>query len=819
MTTELTLPIRGMSCASCAGRVEKALQAIEGVAAAHVNLAGGTARISLTEEVGADRLAGAIAKAGYEVATITNRLHLEGMSCASCVGRVEKALAAVAGVVAARVNLATETAEVEGFGPGADLASLRAAVEAAGYGVRTLAGDARTPASLDQTVGKEGLVLALGGALALPLVIPMALEVVGVHWMLPAWIQFLLATPVQFLLGARFYRAGWKAVKARSGNMDLLVSLGTSAAYGLSIYQWLALGETHLYFEAAAVVIVLVRLGKWLEARAKRQTTAAIRALQALRPDTALVLRDGKGIELAIDQVRAGDQVLVRPGSRVPLDGIVVDGHSSVDESLITGESLPVDKSAGEAVTGGSINGDGLLRVQVTAVGAETVLARIIRLVEEAQGAKAPIQQMVDKVAAVFVPVVLVIALATLVGGGLLTGDWPGAIINAVAVLVIACPCALGLATPAAIMAGTGVGARHGILIKNAEALEEAQRISMVVFDKTGTLTEGKPSLVFHRAATPDLPLLPWAAAIQQGSEHPLARATVAAARSRLEPGTIPAAQEVQALPGKGMQATVAGRALRLGSTRFMAELGIDISGFEADVALLGRQGRSLSWLADVTDPAHPRLLGLMAFGDPIKKEAVQAIEALRVQGIRTALVTGDHRGAAQVVAGELNIDHVEAEVLPADKAATVARIKADGATVAMVGDGINDAPALALADVGIAMGGGTDVAMHAASITLMRGDPRLVAAAIDLSRKTVRKIRQNLFWAFIYNVVGIPLAAFGLLNPVFAGAAMALSSVSVLVNALTLRRWQPVGYEARDGRNLAGSAEAAAVPIACPIN
>ena len=819
MTTELILPIRGMSCASCAGRVEKALRTINGVVEANVNLAGETVRISFAEEVAAGDLASAVEKAGYQVAATTNRLHLEGMSCASCVGRVEKALIAVPGVISARVNLAAETAEVAGFGPGGDLAALTAAVKAAGYGSKPIARDTSAQATPRRAAVLDGVVLAVGGILVVPLVLPMLLEAFGLHWMLPSWIQFLLATPVQFLLGARFYRAGWKAIMARSGNMDLLVSLGTTAAYGLSIYQWLVLQQSHLYFEAAAVVIVLVRLGKWLEARAKRQTTAAIRALQALRPDTALVVRGGKELELAIDQVHASDLVMVRPGSRVPLDGIVVEGNSSVDESLITGESLPVDKEVGDSVTGGSVNGDGLLRVKVTAIGAETVLARIIRLVEEVQGAKAPIQQLVDKVAAVFVPVVLVIAFATLMIGGLLTGDWPDALIKAVAVLVIACPCALGLATPAAIMAGTGVGARHGILIKNADALEEAKRISMVVFDKTGTLTMGKPSVVFHQAAVSNFPLLEWAAAIQQGSEHPLARATIAAFRAMPESSSMPLTRDVQAKPGKGMQATIDGRDMRLGSTRYMEELGVDISGFKADISLLVEQGRSLSWLADVTDPGHPVLIGVMAFGDPIKKEAAQAIRALRAQGIRTALLTGDHRGAAQVVAGELQIDHVEAEVLPADKAAIVARLKAEGAVVAMVGDGINDAPALALADVGIAMGSGTDVAMHAAGITLMRGDPRLVAAAIDLSRMTVRKIRQNLFWAFVYNVVGIPLAAFGLLNPVFAGAAMALSSVSVLTNALTLRGWRPTGFDERGCHKPAENNAATSAPNICQVN
>ena len=819
MSSELTLPVAGMSCAACAGRVEKALAAVPGVGSAQVNLASDTVRVVPAANV-ADatdlpvaRLARAVADAGYRVASQTTRLTLAGMSCATCAGRIEQALAAVPGVISAQVNLAAETAEIDGVGPGADPYALIAAVEAAGYGA-ALPPSAETGAAAMETAERtrarrerrEGLLVAGGALLSLPLVLPMVLQPLGIHWMLPAVVQFLLATPVQFGLGARFYKAGWGAVKARSGNMDLLVSLGTSAAYGLSLYQWLALGEPHLYFEAAAVVIVLVRLGKWLESRAKRQTTEAIRALQALRPDTARVVRGGEETDLPVAQVRLGDLMVVRPGERIPLDGKIRTGASSVDESLITGESLPVDKNPGDPVTGGAINGNGLLRVVVSAVGNETVLARIIRLVEDAQGAKAPIQKLVDKVAAIFVPVVLAIAFATLLAWGLGTGQWETALINAVTVLVIACPCALGLATPAAIMAGTGVGARHGILIKDAEALELAQQIRLVAFDKTGTLTRGQPGLVFQRTAPGvEVPVLAWAAAVQSGSEHPLAKATVAAAKAEAHvdspagTGALPAAHAIEALPGRGMAGEVAGRALRLGSTRLMGELGLDgaLAAFAADQQRLTAQGCSLAWLADVSEPSLPRLLGLFAYGDPLKPESAEAIATLHRQGIRTVLVTGDNRGAAQAVAGQLGLDQVEAEVLPADKAATIARLKSSGKggnVVAMVGDGINDAPALAAADVGIAMGSGTDVAMHAAGVTLMRGDPRLVAAAIALSRMTVRKIRQNLFWAFIYNVVGIPLAALGLLNPVFAGAAMAMSSVSVLTNALLLKRWRPTG-------------------------
>jgi Cu+-exporting ATPase len=611
----------------------------------------------------------------------------------------------------------------------------------------------------------------------------------GLDWSLNGWLQLLLATPVQFWLGARFYKAGWKALKARAGNMDLLVALGTSAGYGLSVYQLFAHsghGMSHqLYFEASAVVITLVLLGKWLEGRAKRQTTEAIRALQALRPETARVRGLHGDVEMPIAKVQAGDLVVVRPGERIPVDGEIVEGQSEVDESLITGESLPVHKEPGSRVTGGAVNAEGLLLVRTTAVGAESTLSRIVRLVESAQAKKAPIQRLVDRVSEVFVPVVLFIALITLLGWGLVSGDWTQGILNAVAVLVIACPCALGLATPTAIMAGTGVAARHGILIKDAEALEQAHRIDTVAFDKTGTLTEGQPTLMAAEAAGGDRDaFLRQAAAVQAGSEHPLARAVLEAAGAQ----TLPAASELRAVAGRGMAARVDGRELRLGSTRYMEELGVSLDALSARMATLQAEGRTISWLADVSDT--PRLIGLLAFGDRIKSTAARAVASLHAAGVATVLVTGDNRGSAAVAGRELGIEQVEAEVLPEDKAGLIARLKAGGRVVAMVGDGINDAPALAAADVGIAMSTGTDVAMHAAGITLMRGDPALVADAIDISRRTYRKIRQNLFWAFAYNAVGIPLAAFGLLNPMLAGAAMAFSSVSVVSNALLLKRW-----------------------------
>lgn len=721
---------------------------------------------------------------------------VEGMTCASCALRVEKSLAKVPGVTDVSVNLATETATVGGT---AAPDALRAAVEAAGYTVpdetvelqiaeKTGQAAASAPA---RSALPDWWPIAVATALSLPLVIPMVAELFGLDWMLPGWLQLVLATPVQFWLGWRFYRAGWKALRAGAGNMDLLVALGTSAGYGLSVYQLWAHrehGMAHLYFEASAVVITLVLLGKWLEARAKRQTTEAIRALHALRPETARVRRGGVDADVPVASVKVGDLVVIRPGERIPVDAQVVEGASQVDESLITGESLPVAKHVGDAVTGGSVNAEGLLIAVTTAVGAESTLSRIVRLVESAQAKKAPIQRLVDRVSGVFVPVVIGIAAATLLGWGLATGDWEAAILNAVAVLVIACPCALGLATPTAIMAGTGVAARHGILIKDAEALEVAHSVKVVAFDKTGTLTEGKPELVaFEAVDGRHAALLGATAALQANSEHPLARAVMDAARR--EQVGVPPATEVRAVAGRGMSAVVRGQHLRLGSTRYMEELKVDLSPLEARAEELAAQGRTVSWLADAAEP--PRLIGLLAFGDAVKASAGEAVRRLQQLGVKTVLVTGDNRGSARAVGEQLGIDEVEAEVLPEDKADIVARLKLGGERVAMVGDGINDAPALAAADVGIAMSTGTDVAMHAAGVTLMRGNPALVADAIDISRRSYAKIRQNLFWAFIYNVVGIPLAAFGLLSPVIAGAAMAFSSVSVVTNALMLRRWK----------------------------
>ncbi|MES2300431.1 MAG: heavy metal translocating P-type ATPase [Pseudomonadota bacterium] len=722
-------------------------------------------------------------------------LSIGGMSCAACAGRVERALLAVPGVERAAVNLATETARVAVGAGGPQLAALVAAVERAGYqgapaAAGAAAGAAGQLASEAAAASQAWLILA-GAVLSLPLLLPMLAAPFGKMLMLPGWLQLALATPVQFWLGARFYRSSWGALRARSGNMDLLVALGTSAAYGLSVFLLLRPGPAMpaLYFEASAVVIVLVRLGKWLEARARRQTSAAIRALQALRPERARIRADGGERDIAIELLRVGDALLVRPGERIAADAHVLEGCSEVDESMVTGESRPLPKQAGAPLIGGTVNGDGVLLARVAAIGLDSTLARIIRAVEDAQAAKAPVQRLVDRVTAVFVPAIVLIAVLTFAGWMLANGHWEAALINAVSVLVIACPCALGLATPAAIMAGTGVAARHGILIKDAQALELMHAVRVLAFDKTGTLTEGRARLLEQRALGIEAaPMLALAAGLQQNSEHPLAKAVRTAAAAA---GVAPlAARAVRAIPGEGIEAEMGEGAqaclYAMGNARLLARHGLQ--GDDASAWLA--RGDSVSWLARL-GPA-PALLGAFAFGDAIKAHSGAAIARLHALGVHTVLLSGDNAGAASHVAGALGLREVHAELSPAAKAGIIARLRAGGARVAMVGDGINDAPALAAADVGIAMGSGTDVAMHTAGVTLMRGDLRLVVDAIDISRRTYRKIRQNLFWAFVFNVGAVPLAALGMLNPMLAGAMMAFSSVAVVSNALLLARWSP---------------------------
>lgn len=735
----------------------------------------------------------------------TQEFAIEGMTCASCVARVEKSIKKISGVENAEVNLATERARVTYSHEKGDSGLIIGAVEDAGFKASLIVARSKREdvAALNKKTSKiahEKRLLIIGALLSYPLVLPMFGSLFNIHLMPPGWVQLLLATPVQLWLGARFYIAGWKAVKAKTGNMDLLVAIGTSAAYGLSLYQliqgWLS-GSTdhsvmsHLYFESSAVVITLVLFGKYLESRAKRQTTEAIDALQSLRPETALVLRDGSEVEISINDIKLGDTVIVKPGERIAVDGIIRTGISNVDESLLTGESLPVSKKPGDQVTGGSINSDGLLTIKTTAIGLESVLARMIRMVEDAQAAKAPIQRIVDRVSAIFVPVVLLISLATLLFWGFTSGHWESAIINAVAVLVIACPCALGLATPTSIMVGTGQAAKAGILIKDASALEVAHKVTKVAFDKTGTLTEGQPFVTAFVTKNIESNLaIKMAAAIQSGSEHPLAKAVLVEAINRsisFEP-----ASDIRNAPGLGIQGMVGLSKVFVGSDRYMKEQGIDTNIFLEEFNEHLKIGHSISY---VGEGGNPQALAMIAFGDKVKSTSAQAVKELTKLGISSSMITGDNEGSAKNVAQTVGISDVRFNVLPDQKLSIIQELKRDGSVIAMVGDGVNDAPALAAADVGIAMATGTDVAMHTASITLMRGNPLLIADAIDISKRTYAKIRQNLFWAFIYNIIGIPLAAAGFLSPVVAGAAMALSSVSVVSNALLLKRWKPASY------------------------
>lgn len=723
----------------------------------------------------------------------TRELSISGMTCATCALRVERALAAVPGVLRAEVNLASNRSSVEGIAGALRPADLIAAVRHAGYEAQLLTGDVQRDLEMAadeaQRMRRESRRLAAAIVLSVPLLAPM----LGLP--LPGWLQLALATPVQFLIGARFYLGAWNALRARTGSMDLLVALGTSAAYFYSLYLLLAgTVDTPLFFDSAAVVIALVTVGKWLEVRAKRSTTAQIKVLMSLRPETARVARGEAEVEIPASAVAVGDVVVVRPGERLPVDGTVSSGRSEVDESLLTGESLPVAKVPGDRVIAGSINGSGLLHIETRAVGNESTLSRIIALVAGAQAKKAPVQRLVDKVAGVFVPIVVAISFVTFLGWWLLAGNFTAGLIAAVSVLVIACPCSLGLATPTALMVGTGVAARAGILIRDAEALERAHRLDTVVLDKTGTLTEGEPAVtdvISNDVSEHDL--LQLAAAAQAGSEHPLARAVLARARALGAGGesspSLPL-EDFESHAGMGLTARVGGARLVIGNRRLMQKHGVRIEDGEPQAARLEGQGRTVMWVAGL-DP-RPTWLGLIGMADPIKPEAAAAVRHLQDIGIETVLLTGDNERTAAAVAAQLGIRRVLAGVLPEEKAAELRRLQAQSRQVGMVGDGVNDAPALAAADVGFAMGTGTDVAMQTAGVTLMRGDPLLLGDAIAVSRATYRKIRQGLFWAFVYNIVALPAAALGLLNPMIAGAAMALSSVSVVANALLLRRWRP---------------------------
>jgi len=734
-------------------------------------------------------------------------LNIRGMTCASCVARLEKSLSKVAGVDAASVNLATEKAQIRvNQEPQLITDLLIAAVEKTGFeaSVFSRAQASPAPTNIIDLHGKGAVILAV--ALSLPLLAPMLIMPFGVHWMLPAWLQFLLATPVQFILGSRFYVAGFKALRMGSGNMDLLVSLGTTAAYGLSIYTWYlsdwgrAYEPHELYFESSAVVISLVMLGKYLEARAKKETTAAITALQSLWPDQAKLLRqhDLNHLDyehLPIAQILPGDWVLVLPGERMPVDGLVIEGLSEIDESMLTGESKLLEKEKGSSVIGGSLNGSGRLIIQATGIGETSVLAKMIALVENAQAEKAPIQRLVDQISAWFVPAVVVIAAINFLVHAFILNDSQNALLYSVAILVIACPCALGLATPVAIMAGTGVAAKLGILIKDAEALELAHRINFVAFDKTGTLTLGKPSVknFTNFSASDDQQIHGLAMGLQMGSEHPLAKAMIQFGlhhQVNAENYTTVLANVGKGIEGQCLSGSYQGKKIAFVSFHAIKEGASDQIRQAASKEL--NLGHSVSCLVDLTNSSNHQILALYSFGDELKPHVSEAIQRLKSMKIKTIMISGDNQLVANLLAQKIGIDEIYAEVLPAEKAAIIQSLKTiNGRSyVAMVGDGVNDAPALAVADVGIAVSTGTDIAMHAASITLMRGDPALVPDAIEISIKTWQKIKQNLFWAFVYNLIGIPLAALGYLTPMIAGAAMAASSVSVVGNALLLRKW-----------------------------
>ena len=822
MERELTLPITGMTCANCAATVERILGKTQGVDEASVNYATERAMVRFDPTVvREDALVARVEEAGYGVATQRVELPITGMTCANCAATVERTLQSrVPGVVSAVVNYATEKAVVELVSGAVTLKELARAVENAGYGVvQAPAGEledaeaaARKAEIADQTRKFWTGVAFAGPLFALSMTRDFGLLGAWAHAPWVNWLMFLLATPVQFYVGWDYYRGGWKSLKNGAANMDVLVAMGSSVAYVYSVVVAVALtlgssgAGDHVYFETAAVIITLIKLGKLLEVRAKGETSKAIKELMGLRPKTARVIRGGEEVDVQVEDVVVGDLVLVRPGERIPVDGRVVDGRSAVDESLLTGESMPVDKGPGDGVVGATINREGALRFEATKVGAETALAQIIRLVQEAQGSKAPIQRLADRVAAIFVPVVIAVAVGTFLVWWLAVGaGLTPALIRLVAVLVIACPCALGLATPTAVMVGTGKGARLGILFRTSEALERAHELNVVVLDKTGTVTQGEPSVREVLARVPkavresspnsdhEAWLLALAATAERRSEHPLAEAVVREARARsLELGD---PDDFLAIPGRGVAARVDGREVVLGTRRLLVERGIPFNGLEGDAERMEGEARTPLWVA-----VDGEAVGLIAVADAVKEGSREAVAQLHALGLRVVMLTGDNRATAEAIAAEVGILEVRAEVLPDEKAAVIRELRQGSVSVAMVGDGINDAPALVEADVGIAIGTGADVAMEAADVTLMRGDLRSVPQALALSRATMLTIKQNLFWAFAYNVVLIPVAAGVLyplaflpmmvrqLHPILAALAMAFSSVTVVGNSLRLR-------------------------------
>jgi len=836
-SSRLSLPVEGMTCASCVGRVERALKAVPGIDSAAVNLATERADITFSGQADPQAAVSAIERAGYAVREETLELAIEGMTCASCVGRVEKALKKVAGVLEANVNLATERARVRYLAGMVAAADLEAAVKQAGYSARRLSSE--TPGADDPDSDRRerearGLrwSLLIAALLTLPVfILEMGSHLIPVmhHWVMENigqqtnwYIQFGLATLVLFGPGLRFFHKGVPALLRGAPDMNSLVSVGTAAAYGYSVVatfvpKVLPPGTANVYFEAAVVIVTLILLGRTLEARAKGKTSQAIKRLVGLQAKTARVERDGKTLEVALDEVTTGDIVFVRPGEKVPVDGEVIEGSSYVDESMISGEPVPVSKGVGSEVVGGTINKTGAFSFRVTKIGANTVLAQIIRLVEEAQGSKLPIQALVDKVTMWFVPAVMVAATLTFLAW-LVFGPEPAltfALVNAVAVLIIACPCAMGLATPTSIMVGTGRAAELGVLFRKGEALQALRDVTVVAVDKTGTLTKGRPELtdLITAEGFEYDEVLALVAAVETRSEHPIAEAIVAAAEQRdLKVAPV---ERFDATPGFGVSATVTGRTVAVGADRFMTQLGLDVSSFLPTAKRLGEQGKSPLYAA-----IDGRLAAVIAVADPIKESTPEAIKALHALGLKVAMITGDNAATAAAIAKQLGIDEVAAEVLPDGKVAALKKFRSEGARVAFVGDGINDAPALAEADVGLAIGTGTDVAIEAADVVLMSGDLRGVPNAIALSQATIRNIKQNLFWAFAYNALLIPVAAGvlypvngSLLSPIFAAAAMALSSVFVLGNALRLKRLQvPLSVDSRPEA-------AVSSPVAVPAN
>jgi Cu+-exporting ATPase len=815
-----TVLIGGMSCATCALRIEKGLKSLPGVRHAVVNLA--TERATVDHEPGAledAQIEKVIRDLGYQASVakpqgaVKAELRLTGMSCAACAARVEKALRGLEGVGEASVNFASEKARVSYLPGKTGVREMVRAVEAIGYHAEPVeeAAQDRERELREREVRSLRARVIASALLSFPLLLAMfasMLRIDALSFLHLPLVQLALATPVQFVIGYRFYKNAFHSLRAGSPGMDVLVALGTSAAYFFSVYNGflkpqqvsMAMGEMstpamstgmpagmpHLYFEASAIIITLVLLGKMLEAVAKGRTSEAIKRLIGLQPKTARVMREGTEIDIPIAEVLVGDVVIVRPGERIPVDGEVTEGNSAVDESMITGESIPVEKAPGGAVIGATINKFGTFRFRATKVGRDTVLSQIIRVVEEAQGSKAPIQKLVDKVAAIFIPSVLGVAALTFLVWLVAFGNLPMGLISAVAVLVIACPCAMGLATPTAIMVGTGKGAENGILIRSGESLERAHKLQAVVLDKTGTITKGEPSLtdlvpVNGRSRGE---LLRLAGIVEKKSEHPLGAAVYEAARSEL--GDLEDPDGFEAQPGKGVQARVGDRRVLVGTRAFLGDMGIASDGVELSIRRLEGEGKTVMLLA-----VGDKVEGLLAVADRIKESSRGAVERLKRMGLEVSMITGDNRRTAGAIAAQVGIERVMSEVLPQKKAEAVRELKAEGKVVAMVGDGINDAPALATADIGMAMGTGTDVAIESADITLMSGDLMSVPAAIQLSQKTMRKIRQNLFWAFFYNTVGIPFAALGMLNPIIAGAAMAFSSVSVVSNSLSLKRFK----------------------------